>query len=815
MPEAPGFASLSPSGIESTGGDAGAQASREAQEARRARERQMANNADLRAKRMESRLEHGRALLIAAARPLVEGMKVDVAIQCAKPTAGQHHAGYTLIPLFRRPEHTALVALRVVVDSITGGDKFATLAMVIGKLLEQEVRGQEMARNKPTLFRQMKRRHQKRSALVRKQVQAVVGGTKQPWTDGERREIGSLMLVMIERHTTLIEVRVENVGGKAVKMVRPTDDALALIKEVRPAQWNVSRGAMACPPRPWIGLQGGGSLSGDGRLVRSRYAGGRVNPDQFRGADLTRTLQVVNTLQEQRLEVDQRLVAMVRQAWDAGGLGLFKVSAEAPALPPKPEEDAPAKVWGQYRAEAAACHADREQNAGRRLRIERGIQALEEVGPSCWFAHDLDDRGRVYSTNRFGTHQGQDYEKAAIGFARAVPLDVDGFEWLLRAAANHWGLPRATWAERLQWGRDRLELIREVVWSPLETVGYWREAKDPWQFLQAARAIDDWLRDSSQPIGCPVRLDQTTSGCGIIAALLRDAALGRECNLFGSTQHDLYEAVADEVVMALQRRLHNGDRREHRMAQMWLEHGINRKLLKGPVLALPYGGRLQGTIDGLCRAREEKLGWVRLEAYDFQVSQPAIWLGRIIHEVMKEELRTPIAFCEWTRALGSAVIKQQHHIEWTTPMGFPIRQGKQTPVLRRFTTELFGVQKMRLDVSEIPPDAELSLRQTNGSLPANMIHSFDAAFCHAIVCRAGEQGQPILTNHDCFASLPGSTSWLQAQLLATMREIYKTPWLGQMVKEIRARTGLPGIPAPPMVGSLSPGLIGSNEYLFS
>jgi len=769
----------------------------------------MALEADMRAKGQESRLAHGRALLIAAARPLVEAMKVDVAIQCAEPTAGQYHAGFSLLPLFRRPEHSALIALRVVVDHITGGDKFNAMAARVGLLLEQEVRGQEMARAKPTLFRHLKRRHTKRAALVRERVKRLVGGTKEPWTRGQQAQIGALMLVLIERHTSLIEIRSESVGGKVVRMIRPTQEAMALIKACRPAQWSVARGAMVCPPRPWLGLQGGGALAGDGRLVR-----GRCEPEQFAGADLTRTLQVVNTLQRQRLVIDRQQVELVRQAWDAGGLGLFKVSAEPPALPHRPEDDAPREAWSQHNREAAAAHHDRRENAGRRLRVERGIQALEEIEGPCWFAHDLDDRGRVYTSNRVGTHQGQDYEKGAIGFAAAQPLDVDGFEWLLRAAANHWGA-RGSWSERLQWGRDNLELMREVTWNPLELAHLWRQAKDPWQFLQAARAIDSWLEEPRRPIGCPVRLDQTTSGCGIIAALLRDAQLGRECNLHGTTKHDLYQLVAERVEMALQRRLHTGTRREHRLAQLWLRHGIDRKLLKGPVLALPYGGRMQGTTDGLAKALEEKQGWVELWEYENRVTQPAIWLARIVHEVMAEELATPRAFCRWTQALGAAVIKQQQAIQWTSPMGFPLRQGKRTPLLRRLTTELFGVQRMTLTLDETPPDGELSLRQTNGALAANIIHSFDAAFCHAVVCTAGEHGQPILTNHDCFASLPGAAGWLQGQLLDTMREMHKTPWLGQMVKEVKARTGIAAIPSPPMVGTLSPGLIGSNEYLFS
>jgi len=813
MPLAPDSASPSPASIESTPGDAVAQARREVREERRARERQMAARADMRAKRMESRLAHGQALLLAASRPLVEGMRVDLGQHLESPVAGQHHAGFTLMPLFRRPEHVALVALRLVVDQITGGDKFCTLAMKIGRLLEQELRGQEMARAKPTTFRQLKRRHRKRAALLRPAVQYVVGGTTDPWANGARRELGSLMLVLIARHTDLIEVRVEEVGGKNIKMVRPTPAALALVREARPAQWAVARGAMVCPPRPWAGLQGGGSLSGDGQLVRRRNQS-VVDAEQFRGADLTRTLQVVNTLQQQELVVDQQLVALVRQAWDAGGMGLFKVPQQGRALPLKPEADAPEEVWRGYRREAAAIHHEWERDAGARLRIERGIQALEEVGPRCWFAHDLDDRGRVYTTNRIGTHQGQDYEKAAIGFAAAQPLDVDGFEWLLKAAANHWG-KRGTWDQRLQWGRDNLELLREMAWSPLELSHLWGKAKDPWQFLQAAVAIDSWLRDPSVPIGCPVRLDQTTSGCGIIAALLRDAALGRECNLHGTTRHDLYALVAQRVTDALLRRLHHEEKREHLMAQLWLEHGIDRKLMKGPVLALPYGGRLQGTIDHLCRAREERLGWVPLAEYEDKVSRPSIWLARIVDGVMKAQLATPVAFCNWTRKLGAAVIKQQHPIEWTSPMGFPLRQGKRTPTLHRITTELFGVQRMTMDVREIPPDAELSLRQTNAALPANLIHSFDAAFCHAIVCAAAEHRQPLLTNHDCFATLPGAAGWMQGELLGIMREMHKTPWLGQMVREIKARTGIKEIPGPPMVGTLGPGLVGSNEYLFS
>jgi DNA-directed RNA polymerase len=44
--------------------------------------------------------------------------------------------------------------------------------------------------------------------------------------------------------------------------------------------------------------------------------------------------------------------------------------------------------------------------------------------------------------------------------------------------------------------------------------GLWRQAKDPWQFLQLCRAIQQQVEDPSSACRVPVRFDQTCSGVG-------------------------------------------------------------------------------------------------------------------------------------------------------------------------------------------------------------------------------------------------------------------------------------------------------------
>ena len=96
------------------------------------------------------------------------------------------------------------------------------------------------------------------------------------------------------------------------------------------------------------------------------------------------------------------------------------------------------------------------------------------------------------------------------------------------------------------------------------------------------------IRDiTRKPSGVPVRFDQTTSGRGILAALTRNAKIGRACNLYGTTPHDLYTEVAEGVI---KRRgipeLGETDKDKALARVGWARH--HAQPVQGPALAAPW-----------------------------------------------------------------------------------------------------------------------------------------------------------------------------------------------------------------------------------
>jgi DNA-directed RNA polymerase len=435
---------------------------------------------------------------------------------------------------------------------------------------------------------------------------------------------------------------------------------------------------------------------------------------------------------------------------------------------------------------------------------------MEEIaGQPVWFAWSMDFRGRLYSTNRHATHQGPDHEKAAVVMANALPCDGEAVNWILKAAAGHWGL-RSSWQERLDWGLGNVQRMLACADEPLNRVDLWRDAKDPWQFLSCCRALQQWRADPSQPVRQLIRLDQTTSGPGIIAALLRDKALARSCNLIGSTRHDLYEQIAAEVQRLVRIDLETGDAKEQRHAAGWLERGVTRKLAKGPCMTTVYGAQFLGLSEQLVALLDEAEGEVALDRLEEERLRPCRYLARKFQLVAAAKLGSALKLQAWLRGLSQSCLKTNRPLQWTSPMGWPIQVGRPVAARSRINTLLHGRRQWQTLLDQ-PQPGELSARETSRGITANLIHSFDAALAWQVVCGGAACGIDVLPNHDCFAVPPYYAGWLATTLPRLTRDLFGPEWL----TEIGCGAALQRVPAPPMVGDLPPGLIGSNEYLFS
>lgn len=727
--------------------------------------------------------------------------------------AGPHRAALPVMLHWadRGPAPAAAVALAEVLDRIHQRQPLRRLEVAVGRALEQEVAAMQV--DAPTAA-QLRRRFGPRAVGSRERLERL-GISLERWPLDAAGQVGALMVWLIRLATPLLEVSEAPAQlrgrGRPVLWVEASEEARRLIAAVPPRPITARRLPMVVPPIEWTGLEGGGHLGGDRRLVRCQKP---MSLAYLESVDLRPALAVVNGLQRQAMALDPWMVGIQREAWDCGIRGLFPVERDPVIAGPPPPPGASGRARAEWRSRQALERVDRQEAHRKRVRITAGLdQAGEVAGRQIWFAYHLDWRGRVYTSSRYITHQGPDCEKGAVGFAVGGRCGEGEIEWLLKSAAGHWGLSRASWGERLQWGMQNMERLRAAGEAPLDRLELWRDAKDPWQFLQAARAFYRWTLDPAEPIRCPIRLDQCSSGPAIVAALLRDKALARDVNLCGSAPRDLYTRLAGQLEVLVRMDLEAGDERQRRHAERWLGLGIDRSLLKGPTMTVGYGatwlGMQRGVIDWLLAHQGEP----DAEHLRTELLRPASYLLSRLTPLLNQELASARQLQRWLERCCRLVLERGHPLRWTSPMGWPIEIGLPMDATSRHRTETRGVRRWQTPRDQ--PQVARSARATGRGLAANVIHSFDAAFCWGVVSRCEAVGAQCIPNHDCFATTVDRADWLHQALHNELREAYREDWLQLLADEMRWWSGVQEIPPPPAVGTLSPAEIGGNPYAFS
>lgn len=110
-----------------------------------------------------------------------------------------------------------------------------------------------------------------------------------------------------------------------------------------------------------------------------------------------------------------------------------------------------------------------------------------------------------------------------------------GQDYLRIAVANHYGLDKKLWHERIDFTHNH---------SISELLKLSNEADEPILMRKAVRALDDCLND--KPVSMPVALDATQSGIQILSCLAGCTKSGSMVNLVDPNQRkDFYGSVAD------------------------------------------------------------------------------------------------------------------------------------------------------------------------------------------------------------------------------------------------------------------------------
>jgi len=774
-----------------------------------------------RAKHRESTTAAGRYLLREAVGKMTD------AIEAFAKTAetggpGRRHVAVAYIQQLSAPV-TALLAARVILDSISAERSFVNTAYHIGRTMEDEARCRYILEHDKNLFLRLKRQTKASSTSHRKKVFRGVSNKAElgfePWTKRVKFRVGALLLEMLRDATGLIEIRNCGNGGKARDVVVATEDTLRWLE-----QSNEEHQALfpfylptLIVPQSWDNPFDGGYHSNIVRRQPLIKSPDRRYLAEVAECDMPEVYDAVNTLQATAWEINPDVFQVMEHCWEAGLAVADMASREDAKLPPKPDnigEDEDARK--QWRRDAAGVYAANVACRSQRLLTAKTLfMARQFLGETFYFPWQADFRGRLYPVPYFLQPQGQSQARGLLRFAEGRPMtSPEHVRWLGIHGANCFGVDKVSFDERLAWVYLHESEILAVHHDPLEH-RWWEGASKPWEFLafclEWGAYKDALARGETFLTRLPVALDGSNNGLQIFSLLLRDPIGGAATNCTPSdAPRDIYQDVADLVTAKLVAR---GDA----VSQAWLDFvggRLPRAATKRPVMVLPYGGTRYS-----CQRYVTE--WYRAEASTRGVRpwgpnswQPCLYLASLVWDAIGETVVSARTCMSWLQQVARLCNEANIPVRWTSPSGFPVKQAYHAYRTCRITTVLGDTVRKHSLREEL--DKLDRRRQVNGISP-NFVHSLDAAALAKTVNLARERGiESFSMIHDSY----GVTCVDAPLMAATLRDVYAEMFSDNLLERFREEVQLhlgpsATIPSVPPSGSLDVNSLRRSDYFFA
>lgn len=296
-----------------------------------------------------------------------------------------------------------------------------------------------------------------------------------------------------------------------------------------------------------------------------------------------------------------------------------------------------------------------------------------------------------------------------------------GLEYVKINIANHFGLDKLTWKERIDWvNSHEIEQLYAMV----------PDADEPMLMLKGINALEDAL--DGIPTGFIMGLDATASGLQIMACLMGCFKTAANVNLVNTgKREDIYQKGAD--VMAIP--------------------GIDRAIVKKPIMTTFYGSLAQPkSVFGE--------GTPELKAF---------------YEMLNQEL--PGAM-ECMRDIQSCWDPTALEYKWTLP-------DDHVAVMKVMVDQDFKIEVDELNHATFTYRTQINMPTETGlSLAANIVHSIDGWIVREMYRRANKQGFEILTIHDSFWCSPNHMNQLRQNYIDILAELADMPLLQNILNEV-------------------------------
>jgi len=726
----------------------------------------------------------------------------------------------------------AFHALRGLMQQVTIGSKFTYAAVAIAVAVLDEINYGTWAQVDKDSYKTTQKHIQKSTTGQRKRaigskIMRNEGVERTTWDNETEVLVGGFLIDCVVEATDLFRIKLVNTksGGRAecFRMVEASDELTEWMQNGhnRVAMFSPVRLPMIHRPRPWTSPTSGGYLTDIGGklpMVKTRNQQYLRTLDEV---DMPEVYAAINSVQDVAWQVNTAVLEVVKQVMAAGlAVGDSLPQQEPMPIPQTPwpadqtpniRKDDPERYRG-WASEATLAH---EFNA--KLKVKRMCAATKVVVaermakfPEIFFPHQMDFRGRIYPVPHHLTPQGDDLAKGLLRFANGMPITERGAWWLKVHIANCFGVDKVSFEDRVAWTDSNLDALLDSAIDPLGGDRFWMNADDPIQVLAACFELLGYQLQGPEFVShLSIPMDGSCNGLQNFSALLRDPVGGKATNLVPSAKPaDIYSEVAREVTAQLNVAVTTGNTIAIRMADK-----INRKLVKRPVMTLPYGA----TLSGMRTQIEEVL----LKEHPALFARNETWeacgyLATVTFDAIGRVVVAAREAMDWLQEVARVAAKQDSPVWWTTPLGMPILQDYRENIAKEINIHIEGArQKLILSVEGTKLNKK---RQALGISP-NFVHSLDASHMMTTVNLGVTNGIASWSLiHDSYGTHAANTDLLHACIRDAFINQYSRSLLAEFADEIKSQ--LPAeaaaeIPELPAMGDLDLNQVRESRYFFA
>ncbi len=656
------------------------------------------------------------------------------------------------LSLFPDLDVVSFIAFKVIIDCTSQGKTTTQTALKIGQMLEDELRFTEFEKQDPKHFKAIKKHtndtsHDGYKKRVMVHHMNRKGHKFEPWTRANKLRVGLKLIELVSTKIQMVKLVNKRVKKITTSYLVFTEVYMKYIQQGRANRIALYPLLMPCydKPRPWTSIHDGGFYT---KRLQTRAI---KTTDQnlikiLQEQDLTICLRALTLASQTEWTVDKFVLDTLVYCWEEGIEVGSLINKELKELPTKPVDfETNEESRKEWRYLASLIHDMNAQNKSKRYQILSMIDtAMKYVGESFYHIYQFDWVGRMYPVTANFNPQGNDIARGLHIFKKGGEIKTQkDYEWLAISGANHFGLNKLSYRDRLDWSCSAgIDIAQQVYADPIANVDLWGQAKEPFQFLQWCK---DWCGFQAHGYGYISHhcccLDGTNNGYQHIAGLTSCSDLANKVNLqYELYPQDLYKNVLDVLLLLL-------EQSDNPQAKAWYEERdkLTRAFIKKPVLMVPYNSTTYGIANYI-----EKY-FVNQNVFMAKNFKNNFYLAAVIQEAVEFVTPESPQLLKHLSTIARSFNKENKPIAWHSPSGFYVQQNYYQGKTKRVTTKLSN-SSIKLSINESDSTRVDKRKQMQG-FPSNYIHSLDAAHCHLSLCEAGRQGlENFCVIHDCYGS---------------------------------------------------------------